>query len=206
MRRSPVSVVSSPERDDPLARDAIAGILGGLVSAPELDVSCWCVDRGGSFRRPVHRRDVPPGFGPKDVRWARWEVLSTRPRAVAAALGAALIGGPVAARPSALIAVGLDHAGYVGTALGRVLDIPVAVALLPGDADGGWTEARMRVVRRARGLLAVDARSADLLARRGITAWRPQVAVDGDEKSWAELGEQVARSLVQGAETSTSRS
>lgn len=142
-------------------------------------------------------------MGPTGVRWLAWEALSLRPRALAAGLATRLIAGPTAARPSGLVGLGLHGAGYVATALGRVLDVPVAIAVLPGDLADGWTDRASRVARRADLLLTVDPVSSDRLARRGLASWR---GPEPTAEAWTDLGRRLGRRFGQGSETSRSRS
>lgn len=211
MRRSPVAVLLDPARDDEVVHQAASGLLSGLGAAPELDVTCWRFERGGSWRRPVIRTDDAPGPGLQGlagVRSVRWAGPSTHPRVLAATVGARLIAGPTAARPRALVAVGADGAAYVSAALGRMLDVPVVVAVLPGDLAQGWTSRALQAARRADRLMAADVNAADQLARRGFVPWRPESGVDAvpTADAWLDLGRQLARGLVQGAEMSTSSS
>lgn len=201
-------MVWEPERDDEVVRRAAFGVLGRLGASPELDVSCWRFARGASWGRPVRRRDEAGPFGLSGVRGVCWEALSLHPRLMATGLGAGLIAGPTAARPRALIAIGLARAGYVAAALGRVLDVPVATVALPGDLAQGWTPRALEAARRADLLLTADVESADQLARRGFSPWRPEAGVEAQpgDAAWSELGGRLAAGLVQGAETSMSRS
>jgi len=204
VRRIPVAVVWEREREDHALRTAAEGLLAGLARAGQLDVASWTFSRGGSWRRPATVRDVPPAFGPEGIRWSRWEALFTNPRFLAAAISARLISGPTAARPGALVGLGLERSGEFVTALGRVLDVPAVIAVLPDDLSRGWSAPARRAALRAATLLAIDATSVDRLARRGLTAMRANEREP--HAAWSTVGRELGDRFVQGAETSTSRS
>ncbi|NJK89916.1 MAG: hypothetical protein HC923_11340, partial [Myxococcales bacterium] len=108
MRRSPVAVVFEPEAEAPEHRDVAEGLLRGLAKVPELDPSAWVIARARSLRVGLAKvQDEPPRVGPSALRWLKWEVPVSSPTVIAWAMGARLVAGPTAARPRALLALGL---------------------------------------------------------------------------------------------------
>ncbi len=197
-----MAVLWGPDETVPDLRLPGEALLSSLARSSGLDVAAWVFRKGSSIRLTHHLE--PPRLGPEEVRWVRFDAPSLRPRLLGPALAARLIRGPRAARPQALVALGLTHAGRVGATLARILEVPLLTAVVPSDVRAGLDDKKVRAARAASALLAVDPMVRDRLARRGFEAWTasaPSLA-----EAWRAVADDARASLGQGPERSMSSS
>lgn len=207
MRRSPLAVFCRVR-----GRGLGHPLVASLVEDARFETTLWALREGGGLFRVRNgsveeKRSV--GLAPTaELRWLHSFTLD--PELLAGGLGLRFIGGPMAARPKAILGFGLQAEGYLAAAVGRILGVPSAIAALDGDGEAAGVRVR-KVLRWSPTVLAASDELADALARRGA---RPLTAPGATEdgrwtrlgRSWIEALSEAFDASAQGASVRISRS